>query len=439
MEKRLRVFRRHYDRLKDGFSCCTEISTVLYSKGLITADVRDTRDPERVLSAVERVLPFQQENWDTLLDIMADPPLDSLAKRMMEDLERIQDDKPSSDGCHPTRSAQVLGLDPSPEHHSSNPPDSLTFGAFPNSPPIDSGTWTSEKYKFPSNYFGPESFEEGGSSDTESSLNKKPDRNDSGVHIGCSEVNDELPDDENEITHRPHIESTSKGQSFKPSEAVKAQPTTNTPLKSELVGTQKVAKKKSSSNIVQSRSDVSSDMLKMKIEQLKNEISRLQDDLKDSKEETTDLLNELEFTRKKWKEDQRLLENKLKQLGDDNHTLSEQIEAKRHLESENRRLHLDVKHLKAETERYKRDVDRLRSSLEMAERNATIQVVNIDKLRDKIASQEALINELQSKPYHHWVGGADVSSFDCTYTDVDSDDQYESLTSTGMSQSPAYY
>ena len=430
--KKHRVFRKNYDLLKDGFAC-TEVSALLYSKELIGQDVRDSKDPGKILGAVEKVMNIRDEAWDILItEVMVEPPLDSLAAILVKEFEEMPDIPSAPTALGPPSTKRFVDhslYSDSPVH-----PISLTFNNNNSSEwlQIDSGTWSSDKTYFPFDYFQNGSLVPSVPVIMESpdspaiglclELDKPP--NDSGIQLNHE-------DDDKDEDRQPSSEPVS---SFVPELAQSNTESSRSEMVNPHKGTTNGAnnKGKKKKNIPQQLSNLS-------LEKLKNENTSLKETLQDMQTENDELRSELDSIHTKRNQDLKILEIKLQQLADDNRLLSQQIEEKRHLEEENRQLVYSYKKTKRDGDRCNREIKQLKSCLELAERNARIQSVNIDKLRDKIASQNTIINEhKKTTRYHQWLPN-DVTSYECCFTENERSKSSGSPISTSSSTPPAYY
>ena len=420
------VFRKHFDKLKDGFSCCIGISNILYSKGVINPDIRDSKDPDKILSAVEKTLWYNESVWEILIEVMIDPPLDSIADSLKQDLttklelkaapcprrshtvpfnhtssESVHGTRPSTTEFRthisPTRNIQALLNPPSLSHPTipTSLPLDRSDNNFPDSP-IDSGcissTTTGEKSNYPKDYFPKTSSTPLISSSTfcdESTTSRshiKSQNEDSGRFSEISESID--------VSHydMPDINLSIQ----KPNEAV----TNNDDMSiSELVNPQIKSNKK---EISRKRFDKEQDAGLMEVQILK--LKKLEKDkveLSDTLQQLQIQMAELEIENDtlldKWRDDQQLLQSKLIQLAQDNQILSQQIKEKFRLEGDNRKLKHDMKLMKADQERLENENSTLRSNIEMAERVTSIQAVNIDRLRETIVGYETEVRYLKEQ------------------------------------------
>ena len=420
MEKKQKVFRRNYDHLKDGFSC-TGVATLLYSKEVISTIIRDCQDPVRIVGAVEKALLFREEVWDILMnEVMVEPPLNSLAAIMLNELEAEMRTAPSRNN------SGLISSDRS-GHRESTPdlpplhPQSLVFKTDPCSPTIDSGNWTSDKdkYYFPS--FSPTNptipaIVEGSFPDSTSN-DKSDGKNDSGIHVNHTSektMDDQPQSDTTPSSLFPPVQSKNESRS----EMVSPHNEKSSP---------KDSPKKNSSHAMKNTIE----SLKLKNKHLEMDKVIMKETIRDLQEENDELKEDIASVNAEKQDGLELLEIKLDQLADDNHLLSRKIQEKRHLESENSKLLQQLKAHKREHQSHKREISRLKGCLEMAERNARVQSINIDKLRDQVDEKNAIIKEQKnSDKYHHWLSGTSDESFD-------SAQDYHSLPDSG--NDPAYY
>lgn len=391
-EKKLKVFRENYDRLKNGFNCCKEVvAALLYAKGLISAEVRDSKDTNTMLAALERVLAVKEDAWDILVkEIMVDPPLAYLAPKLTKDLEeklakdrRLSQESAINDmyrggGISSFLSESVSGT--------AAHPTSLSFNTETESeyPPIDSGTGTSDKSLFPSNYFNlmdpsiPNTIIEDDSKTTPDSgiimVNETPNRTKELITDSTSVVPPMLEDDPvlvSEVVQS--IDGTTRSEMVNP--------VGDTNRKATPSATPRSLDNKTKTNT------------NTTVHELKNDNTILKRKLHKLKEECDGLRMELDTVNDKRDEESKLLERKLKQLSDDNELLGKQCAERRQLESENRRMVQEVKRLKNVMEEYEIDNEKLKICLKIAERNACVQSVTIDKLRAKVTEQEVALTE----------------------------------------------
>lgn len=417
MDKKQKVFRKNYDHLKDGFSC-TGVATLLYSKELISTKIRDCQDPIQIVGAVEKVLSFNEEVWDILMnEVMVEPPLNSLAAIMLNELEemRTAPSRNHSGLISSDRSGQRESSPDLPPAH----PQSLSFNTEPCSPTIDSGNWTSDKdkYYFPSfppiNPTIPAIVEDSLPDSTNN--DKSDDNNDSGILVNHSSDKTmyDQPQSDATPTLLPPVQSKNESRSEMVSPHNENSP--------------KDKPRKSSLHAMQNKME----SLKMKNKHLEMEKVNMKETISDLQAENEELKADIESVNAEREDGLKLLEIKLDQLADDNRLLSRKIKEKRHLESENSRLLQELKTHKRELQYHKRELSQFKGCLEMAERNARVQSINIDKLRDQVAAKEAIIKEYKnSDQYHHWLSGTSDDSFDSTH-------DYHSLPDSG--NDPAYY
>ena len=438
--KKHRVFRKNYDLLKNGFGC-TEVSALLYSKELIGPDVRDSKSPDRILSAVEKVMIIRDNAWDILInEVLVEPPLDNLAAILVRELEEMPD--------HPSALAIPAHSEPSTkrsvgmDHSSQSPvhPVSLTFNNMSSDySQIDSGNYSSDKSYFPFDYFQngcsssvvpsvPAIMESPDISDTELSLRSDKPANDSGIQSNYGEE-----EDNNDKQRTP---SSSEPESSCVPEL--DQSNSKELSRSEMVNPHKSSSTTSNKDKRKTRPpSPSHQQTNLTLLKLKNENTSLKDMIEDMKTENDELKSELDTVHTKKTNFMKILEGKLQQLAKDNNLLSQQIEEKRHLEDENRQLTYSVKKMKREIDRCNRDNKQMKSCLELAERNARIQSVTIDKLRDRVSSQDGVINEYKrNNRYNKWLPTDTDDTFDCCYTDNNDRSQN---TTTRRTTSPSYY
>ena len=426
LEAKREVFRKHFDKLKDGFSCCIGIRNILYSKGVINPDIRDTKDPDKILSAVEKTLWYNESVWEILIEVMIDPPLDSIADSLKQDLitelelkaapcprrshtapfnytssESVHGTRPSTTEFRthmsPTRNIQAL-LNPLSLSHPTIPtslPLDRSDDNLPDSP-IDSGcistTTTGEKSNYPRDYFPTTSSTPLIPSSTfcdESTTSRSQAKRSTSQNEDSGRFSATLENIDVSHYNMPDINLSIQ----KPNEAV----TNNDDMSiSELVNPQlKSNKKEISRKREQDAGLMEVQILKLKM--LEKDKVELSDTLQQLQIQMGELEIENDTLLDKWRDDQQLLQSKLMQLAQDNQILSQQIKEKFRLEGDNRKLKHDTKLMKADQERLENENSTLRSNIEMAERVTGIQAVNIDRLRETIAGHETEIRYLKEQ------------------------------------------
>ena len=373
------IFKNNYTKLRDGFkSNGSHIKAFLYSRSVISADVRDSNDVEKILSVVETQLKFSEETWDTLmLGMCEEPPLDVLSS----DLQReFQSELASISELN--KKPYTEPLLHSPPHLSHRPytsysvpkslPISESLEKMPTASKRDSGcgSTTLLEYNYPENYFPPSDILHQQHNGTKRSPSNAS-SNDSGL--------DPEPKSPNNTSMTNPLPATTSAQSHSPN--------------SELVRPVSISEHYDGT--------VNSFSLHRKIADLKMENTNLHYTKKQMVNQLQELEEEREYLLEIRKDDQKLLEVKMQQVAQDNEILEKKQEFIRKIEMENTKLKKDLKAVTFESEEMAIRNQELICRLSLAERNTTLSAITIDRLKQDIANRDNLIEELRGD-LSHW-------------------------------------